>query len=241
MSDRFARAMKKQDLPFAGPQQIEALRTELHDYLDAHLRSPLHQSNRKAILKAIDNFVERNFSGAECYLRFRDQFNALKWQLWTATEPKVGLTPAEHNLLNEQRSWMQQYIASLLDALPANEAPVRLRGPVEQNKQLESEVFSNPLSPFFSEPMSAEEFEAFKTRVESDKDPVAAPKRIFAAGVYVPGSGAQETVAAGISRPGRSRARHARLRFSWHTPRRRLPLAFGTRARWQTFAAGRGQ
>ncbi|HEY1785306.1 MAG TPA: hypothetical protein VGG30_07135, partial [Pirellulales bacterium] len=179
LGDRFARTLKKQELPFVGPEQLAALRTELRDYLEARMTTPLYRPNRKALFKAVDSFVERNFSGPDCYLRFRDQFDALKWQLWTATEQKVGMTPPEHSALAEQRNWMHQYIFGLVDPQAAQ------RGlQVEPIKQLDSEVFGNPLSPFFADPMSAEEFEAFKNRVTSDLDLLSAPRRIFAAAVY---------------------------------------------------------
>jgi hypothetical protein len=183
LSARFARELTKQDLPFVGPEELEALRTELRDYLEVRVTKPLFPPSRKAIVKAIDNFVLRNFSGADCYLRFRDHFDALKWQLWTATDHEDGLSAAEHRALSEQRSWIHEYILKLQLARQAKGLPV-LEQQANQVKQLESEVIGNPLSPFFGTPMSAEEFEAFKTRVEGDQVPESAPNRIFAAAAY---------------------------------------------------------
>jgi hypothetical protein len=183
LSDRFARALKEQNLPFVGPDELAVLRAEIHDYLETRVTMPLDKPTREVILKAIDKFVLRNFSEPDCYLRFRNQFDALKWQLWTATEPKNQLSPEARQVKWQQRNWMRAYVQKLLrDGVNGQARQPRDESPL---KQLESEVFGNVLNPFFDEPMSEEEFAAFKKRVESDSDLDSAPARIFRAAVAV--------------------------------------------------------
>ena len=118
LSDRFAGALERQDLRFVGPAELAALRTELHDYLEVRVTQPLDKPTRKAIQKAIDQFVPRNLSGSDCYLRFRDHFDALKWQLWTATERRGNSLPVDQRIRSnqlkaQQRDWMRLYILNL--------------------------------------------------------------------------------------------------------------------------------
>ena len=159
VSDRFSAALGKQDLPYVTPEIVTVLRAELHDYLTERVTKPLAGASRIKVLKAVDNHVRRDFSAAKSYDHFRENFDTLKWQLWTAMDRR-DLTAAEIKKRESQREWMREYIRGLPNTRPeipewSHEGRLLL---------LESAVFGNPLSPFFYEPMSAEEFEKFKTR-----------------------------------------------------------------------------
>jgi hypothetical protein len=54
----------------------------------------------------------------------------------------------------------------------------------EKLKELERDVFNNPLCLFWCEPMTSEEFEAYKARLEASSDLDSVPQRIFFAAAY---------------------------------------------------------
>jgi thiol-disulfide isomerase/thioredoxin/Leucine-rich repeat (LRR) protein len=160
--DRFAAALKKQDLPYVTPQAVAALRAELHDYLGPRVTKPLIGLARDEVLKAVDGFAARNFSGPNSYLAFRGTFDRLKWQLWTALD-RAELTPAELKERETQRGWMRDYIGKL--PIPENQKNMPEYSHANRLNVLEREVFGNPLSPFFQDPMTPEEFEGFQKLV----------------------------------------------------------------------------
>jgi hypothetical protein len=187
LSDRFIRTLKRQDLPFVGPEEIEALRAELHDYLELRVTAPMpmqmqmliDKRGREALLKDVNYFVQRKFPGPECYLSFRKQFDALKWQLWLATARRGYLAEDKKKVLLSQRAWTCDTIRGL--PREAN-GSTRQPPPSEmQIKRLEGELFDNPLGPFLNDPMSAEEFEAFQKRVERITDFTSAQSDIVSA------------------------------------------------------------
>ena len=189
LSDRFAVALARQNLPFVGPAGAGDACTELRDYLEERVKLPVYTPNRKAIATGIDAFVSRNFAEADCYLRFRHRFDALKWQLWTATERKVALSREEQIARASQRGWMYSYLRQVAIARhPANDPPDadELK---RESKRLDREVFNNPLSPFFDDPMSDEEFEAFRKHVMSDNTPQFPRSQIFFGAVYARSAG----------------------------------------------------
>ena len=173
-------------MPYVTPENLTVLRAELHDYLAERVTKPLAALSRIKVLKAVDNYVRRNFSEAKSYVRFRENFDMLKWQLWTAMDRR-DLTADELKGRESQREWMREYIRDLPNSRPeipewSHEGRLLL---------LESAVFGNPLSPFFHEPMSAEEFEKFKKRFldgqksMSGGNLVSAPAHFFSAAVWV--------------------------------------------------------
>ena len=156
--DRFAATLKKQDLPYVTPQAASALRAELHDYLAARVKTPLVEPARGEVLKAVDGFVKRNLR-ADSYMSFRDHFDVLKWELWTATERRE-LTAEGLSQRESQRNWMRDYVRGLPTTADEQRVPKwRLEAQLER---IENEVFNHPLSPFFADPMSPDEFERFK-------------------------------------------------------------------------------
>ena len=158
--DRFASALKRQNLPYMTPEALVALRTELHDYLDLRVTTPLAGPRRLAVLKAIDKYVTQHFVEPNLYLEFRRTFDLLKWQLWTAAD-QPELSPEERKEREVQRQWMRAYIRSL----PVPPHAPAVWGHEGRIRVLESEGFNDPLIPFFHDPMSVEEFEAFKDKL----------------------------------------------------------------------------
>ncbi|HTU25578.1 MAG TPA: hypothetical protein VMF30_09285, partial [Pirellulales bacterium] len=184
LSDRFAEALDRQQLPFVGPREREALRAELREYLELRLRRPLFGPSRKAIVRELERFVERNFEGADGYLRFRARFDALKWRLWTATERRENLTGDEQQALAQQRQWMFHYLEQVAIARLPNGVPPDPAVLTRERGLLDTEYFENPLNPFFRDPMPVEDFETFRKHVLSDAAPKNARKQLFMAAVY---------------------------------------------------------
>ncbi|HEY1784329.1 MAG TPA: hypothetical protein VGG30_02230, partial [Pirellulales bacterium] len=164
VSDRFAAALEKQKLPYVTAVELAGVREQLHDYLARRVKTPLAGPQRAELLETIDKYVERRFSGAGSYLGFRNNFNSLKWQLWTATE-RPELTADQLKERDRQREWMFAYIRSL--PITENEENFPERQPDGRLRALEHEVFDNRLCPFFHDPMSPPEFELFTQRVQA--------------------------------------------------------------------------
>ncbi|HTU25577.1 MAG TPA: hypothetical protein VMF30_09280 [Pirellulales bacterium] len=182
-SGRFTEALSLYGPAFVDSEARNALRGELRGYLEEHVRMQVQASNATAIARAITQFVQRNFDD-DSYLRFRPRFDALKWQIWTATERRAYLTPDERQAILIQRLWMIHYLEQVAVArLPAGLSADTLKLMAE-TRRLERNCFFNPLNPFFDEPMSEEDFETFRRHVMSDEAPKNARKQLFLAAVY---------------------------------------------------------
>ncbi len=162
VADRFKGALERLRLPYLEPKHLAAARAEMRHYLKLRVKMPQIGVSRPDLLLAIDAFVARKFAGDDSYLGFRVNFDMLSWRLWTALD-RVNLTPeamAEHK---RQRDWMRTYIRERPE-------PELTRKNWRQSRQaqlerLENETLVDPLSPFFHDPMSPEEFAALKKQL----------------------------------------------------------------------------
>ena len=183
VSNRFAVGIEKHHLPYMTPEVLAALQTEMHDYLSPRVKTPPTGERREAVLEAIDDTVKLRFGGPDSYLSFRTLFDSLRWQLWTATE-RPPLTADQQAERDRQREWMFDQIRSAPNAENGSGTPEERQA--KSLLTLVHNVFGNPLIPFFHDPMSAEEFEAFKKQVEAQSRQPANPAwRIFQVAMIV--------------------------------------------------------
>ena len=165
-------ALRRQNLPYVTPEVLSTARTMLHQYLKVRVKTPLVGPRREEVLQAMDRYVQENFVGKDSYASFRIDFDMLMWRLWTATERRE-LTAEELQQRDRQREWMRDYIRS--QPIPEEMKYVPQYSYDNRLKLLESEVFGEPLSPFFHEPMSDEEFARFTKDMDRFKEHVQVP------------------------------------------------------------------
>ena len=158
VADKFAAVAAEQILPFLGDAEIAALRGELHDYLATRVESVPSDEIRESAVDAVAARAEQICRRQDAYLHFRADFNMLCWQLWVLAERRE-LTVAELAVREEQREQMRDYIRKLPQSANQNrDTEFRHAGRLAL---LESNVFNNPLSPFFHTPMSDVELVEF--------------------------------------------------------------------------------
>ena len=156
LSQCFADALSQQGISFLDDNKIAALRTDLHDYLQEKVKPSLNSERRDALRVGIQHFVETNFHDTDnVYLSFRDVLETLKWELWiAATRPE--LSDEQLARRDEQQKWMLDYINGLPehDGFTRQDAIAKLQGAV-----------TDPINPFFVEPLTEKEFTAFKKHI----------------------------------------------------------------------------
>ncbi|MGQ0634640.1 MAG: M56 family metallopeptidase [Planctomycetaceae bacterium] len=161
-AERFVAGLRKQQLPFIGEHQLQLLRTETCEYLRERLREPLPATQRKELLAVIDAVVNRRFRSdvaSALYPGFTNMRETLKWQLWIAgTRPELEEEQLARR--DRQRQWMRRYVTTMPEAPPG----ARERAIAELEL-----AWSDPLNPFFHEPMSAAEFVEFTKKVMADR------------------------------------------------------------------------
>ena len=185
VSRKFADSVGGRDLPYMKPEQVQEFATELREYLSQRIDNDLDHQKRIVAADAVHGWASRISPKSSGYLNFRGQFDMLCWQLWTYAERKK-LTTEQLAHREEQRDWIRNY----MKGLPAPKSRVKDWQLAGRLKLLEQEVFQNPLSPFFYDPMSDQEFEDFKDRLVKRQQSLGgnrlihAPSHIFMAAVY---------------------------------------------------------
>ena len=101
----------------------------------------------------------------------------LCWELWTVLD-RPELTPEALAERERQREWMRGYIRGLPESEVTRKNPQYSHE--AQIARLEKEVFDHPLSPYFYDPMSEEEFAKFTKQLPPD-----APHALGAAAISI--------------------------------------------------------
>ena len=177
VAEKFAAVAAEQNLPFLGDTEIAALRTELHEYLANRVRQDPSDEIQELAVDAIAARTEQICQRQGAYLHFRGDFNMLCWQLWLLAERRE-LTVVENEVREAQREWMRAYVRALPPAEKADRFPQYSHA--ARLKLLEDEVFRNPLSPFFHEPMSEDDFTKFQATLEERNGGNAKSRVIYA-------------------------------------------------------------
>lgn len=112
LTDRVITRIKQRRLPFVSAKHLAVLRQELFDYLDARVPNQVTPGLLQSILQAVDTYVPARFTGPDSYLKFRSEFDMLKWRVWTATE-RIELTPQQRVHRETQRKWMRDQVRNL--------------------------------------------------------------------------------------------------------------------------------
>jgi hypothetical protein len=141
VADRYLATMQRKGYAFLPRDELLRRRDQIASFAVKHLRKPLNEAARAAMLAGIDRCIDRLYtspagkvdysngfgSGGEewMYLNDRDYFLTFQYHLWVGLTSQP-LAPADARRLDTQRQWMRQYLANR--PIRANQEPPPLYG-----------------------------------------------------------------------------------------------------------------
>jgi hypothetical protein len=191
IAGRYLAAMQRKGYAFLPRNELLRRRAQIVSFTVKHLRKPLDETTRVAMLADIDRCIDRLYaspagkvaygngfgSGGEewMYLNDRDYFLTFQYHLWVGLT-RQPLTPADVRSRNSQRQWMLQYLANL--PFRGNQGPPPRDGMRTDEirpwviAELEK-AFADPLD-LLSEPMPDDGFAKLQERFKRFSNGIAA-------------------------------------------------------------------
>lgn len=128
IADRYLAAMQRKGYAFLSKEELTRRRDQVAAFVVEHLRQPLDDATRAAMLNGIDRCIDRFYtspagkvsygdgfgSGGEerMYLNDRDYFLTFQYHLWVSLT-RQPLAPADLQRRDAQRAWMRAYLTNM--------------------------------------------------------------------------------------------------------------------------------
>jgi protocatechuate 3,4-dioxygenase beta subunit len=156
---RAASSIQKLKLPNMTPDKVAALEKELRDFVAAKAPADLSDERRRAIIRNLDRHAAELFrarpDGGDEAARYGEAVTSLEWTLYMAMRQR-DLPPDQFQAREVQRDWMRAHLMGL------NDRPGLSR--LQATAQLE-QLFADPLSVVFHEPLAEDQFASFTQQI----------------------------------------------------------------------------